>query len=274
MKIVAIGLSHNEADVIGECVRDALAWVDAFVLYDSSTDGTAEIARETGAVVLPGDPDESFDEGLRQHTLAYAAGLNPDWIVRIDPDEFYPRGVCFAGLLPQDPRAIFKAAEQSGYAALRAQVVQFWITVDDVRRGLLLEDEQVSVQKRRRWYTVGHSATVGWRHDPRLTYRMGQKENVPFSPNGVVVGAQGMEHSLLIQTHYPCRSLAQLVARVAHRKRFGASFGKYRHNLIIDEQVAGLHYWDGGAFSRAINHPALYSWYEMADQLFSERLKQ
>lgn len=129
MKIVAIGLSHNEADVVQECVQDALGWVDAFILYDNSTDGTADLAREAGAIVLPGDLNEQFDNGLRQHTLVYAAKIGADWIARIDPDEFYPRGAHFNGDAPQDPRAFLEYADKSGYQALRGQVLQFWITL-------------------------------------------------------------------------------------------------------------------------------------------------
>ena len=270
MRIVAIGLSHNEADVIRECVKDALSWVDAFVLYDNSTDGTDFIAREAGAVVLPGDVNEKFDEGLRQHALTYAAALNPDWIVRIDPDEFYPRGACFKGHLPKNPRDILEALDGMGYLSVRASVVQFWITLDDVRWGLMLEDDSVSVQKRRRWYSVGHTAIAAWRHSPRLSYTMGQRANVPFYPDGTNVGVNNV-FSDLIQTHYSCRSLAQLVQRVEHRRAYKMSFGKYLQNLIFDEKDVPLHYWDGGPFSTVRNHEALTAWFEASMAAYKER---
>lgn len=269
MKIVAIGLSHNEADVVQECVRDALAWVDAFVLYDSSTDGTADLARAAGAIVLPGDVNESFSESLRQHALGYASALAPDWIVRIDPDEFYPRGVHFAGGKPQDPRTILEGIDRKGYLAARAHVIQFWITLDDVKRGLLLEDESVSVQKRRRWYTVGHTAVVAWKHNPELVYRYASSKNIPFYPNGRDVGAVKCASPTLIQTHYTCRSLRQLVSRIEHRRQYRKAFGKYAQNLIIDE--AALHYWDGGAFLKKENHAALYRWFDQSSALYNRR---
>jgi len=271
MKIVAIGLSHNEADVVRECVKDALSWVDAFILYDNSTDGTDTLAREAGAMVLRGPVDEIFDEGLRQYALTAAAALDPDWIVRIDPDEFYPRGISVTGYRPQDPRAILENYDKTGVMATRAQVVQFWITFDDLRRGLLLEDETVSVQKRRRWYSFGHTAIVAWKHNLVLAYKYGSMKNIPFYPDGQDVGKDA-RGALLIQTHYTCRSLPQLVARVADRKKNGGSFGKYKHNLIIDETVVGLGYWnDGEPIIPYQNHDFVYKWFEISTRLYAER---
>lgn len=275
MKIVAIGLSKNEADVIQECVRDALSWVDAFVLYDSSTDDTATLARQAGAVVLEGDPGETFNEILRQYTLTYAAKLEPDWIVRIDPDEFYPRGVSFKKGKPQDPRAVLETLDAEGVLATRANVIQFWITLDDVRRGLLLEDEKASVQVRRRWYSVGHTAVVAWKHHPELAYKPGEVKNIPFYPDGRDVGqALCASAENLIQTHYTCRSLSQLVARMADRQKDQQSFGKYVENLIIDEQVAGLFYWSGGPFWDVRNHEGVYQWFKEARALYEGRMGQ
>lgn len=270
MKIVAIGLSHNEADVIRECVTDALTWVDAFVLYDSSTDGTADLARAAGALVLPGNPNEQFSEYLRQNTLKRAAVLNPDWIVRIDPDEFYPHGIGFLGWSPQDPRKRLETLIEEGYLAARAHVVQFWICNDDIKRGLLLEDETVSVQMRRKWYTVGHTAVVAWKHSPELAYRDGAVKNIPFYLDGCDVGQVRCSSPALIQTHYPCRSLRQLVARVEHRKQYKTAFGKYQHNLIIDETV-GLHHWFGGAFCTKTNHQVVYDWFDASMRMYKER---
>lgn len=272
MKIVAFGLTHNEQDVIGECVTDALTWCDEFVIYDSSIDNTPEIAAAAGAKVILGDPSESFSEQLRQNCLDFINTRWPDtdWVVRIDADEFYPRGAKIEGGILHDPRADIERAHERDDLSLRASVIEFWITLDDVRRGLLLEDEKTSVQKRRLWYTYGHSAVVAWRHKPELYYPVDSMKNVPFDDGGDIGRYAGAP--LMLQTHYPCRSLPQLLDRMGHRKRFKKSFGKYQHNLVIDETYAGLFKWDGKQPFRPINNRKfLYKWYEYSQALFKAR---
>lgn len=265
-KITAISLSYNEADVISECVKDALQWCDHFVLYDNSTDDTADIAEAAGAEVIRGPLGEPFSEHMRQNCLNYINRHIPetDWVVRVDPDEFYPRGVWFKGLPDSYPRRYIEHATDN---ALRAHVVQFWITLDDVKRGLLLEDDSISVQKRRRWYSVGHTATVAWKHDPELFYPEKGMRNTPAHPDPRKALCPGAP--MMIQTHYTCRSWPQLWNRVQHRKQFRKSFGKYVKNLIIDERH--LHYWDGGALCPKVNHGQLYKWFDEAEELFKAR---
>ena len=271
MKIIATGLSYNEADVIADCVTSALTWCDEFVLYDSSTDNTAELAEEAGAIVIGGNPHEHFSEQLRQHTLNVADELCADWIVRIDPDEFYPIGASIGKDAPIVPRDVIEIAAQQHVQSLRAHVIQFWITLDDVRRGLLLENEKTPVDLRRRWYSFGYSAVVAWQHQKGLRYATSGVANTPvFVENGVNIGSMAGSPRL-IQTHYPCRSWPQLWQRALHRRQYKKAFGKYLHNLVIDEQVAGLTHWNGGPFSPVNNHAFLYKWYEKADELFKLR---
>lgn len=273
MKIVGIGLSHNEADVIKECVTSALQWVDAFVLYDNSTDGTAEIARDAGAVVLPGYQIETFSEHLRQATLSYAKALHPDWIVRIDPDEFYPAGAGFTG--DEDKfnlRQTIEIADSLKFLSLRVPVIQFWVTLDDIRRGFLLENEEDSVIQRRHWYSVGHSAVVAWKHDPALAYPLESRKNIPFYPDGRDVGQAKLLNSHLVQLHYPFRGFTQMARRIAHRKNMPYLFGKYRENVILDEAYCGLHHWDGvSPFERRENHDWVYKWFELSRKTFEGR---
>lgn len=267
MKIVAIAMARNEADIIEEGVREALRWVDDFVIYDhGSTDDTAGLAERAGAIVLLGDSALPFDESLRQYTLDAAGELDPDWVIRIDVDEIYHH--------TPDLRQTLEHAYAAGAFCVRAWQMEFWITFDDIRRGLLLEDERVSVQKRRRWYTSGHMAMVAWRHLPELRYYPGQRQNVPLDPQRRDVSRLGPCHSTcLVQRHYNCRSLRQLLLRMRERTDH-QTFGKYRHNLIIDEQI-GLHYLrPDEAFSFVDNHFVVYKWYEKSLAAFRERMKR
>jgi hypothetical protein len=218
---------------------------------------------------MPGDPREKFSEELRQH--CYAAAVSDfDWVVRIDADEFYPLDVCVHGAQFGAPRAALEKAHAADEQAVRAEIVQFWLTLDDVRRGVVLEDPAVSVRLRRRWYSFGHTGIVAWRTTLPAAYRAGQIKNIPTYPDGSDVGKHAGPPAIL-QLHYPCRDLAQVSARCAHRRRFPKAFGKYTQNLIIDERVAGLHYWDGGCLSNMWNHDGVYRWFEVAAELWTER---
>jgi len=269
MRIVAIALAKNEADIIGESVTEALSWVDDFVIYDNgSTDGTGALAQAAGAIVLHGPGGEPFDEHLRQHTLDVAAELDPDWIVRIDVDEIYHHD--------PDPREILQQALDEDSFCVRALQLEFWLTLDDMRRGLLLEDERVSVQKRRRWYTCGHMAMVAWQHRPNLAYytvELQNHKNVPLDPDGRDVSQIGPVHGqYLVQKHYNSRSLRQVMYRMQDRIKDLCTFGKYRYNMIIDERLCSLHYLGPDEqLCFKDNHEAVYRWYGESAQWFNER---
>lgn len=272
MKIVATALARNEADVIQEGVRAALNWVDAFVIYDNgSTDGTPDLAEQAGALVMRGPQGEPFSEGLRQHMLYYLPELRPDVVMRIDVDEIYHVG---SGWRP--PREVVEEAfADLDVFSLRVVQAEFWLTLDDVRRGALIEDERVSVQKRRRWYTIGHTALVAWRYRPSLHYyseaSIQKRRNVPLDVNGRDVSQLGRVADVpLLQKHYNCRSLGQIVRRMKERTDYG-TFGKYRFNLICDEGY-GLHYLGpDDVFRMENNHECVYRWYEDGMSLYKKR---
>ncbi len=268
MKVVAIGLTKNEADVVSETVTAALQWVDEFVIYDNSTDATPSLAEQAGAIVLAGPPEEMFKEQLRQHTLVAAADLHPDWIVRIDAGEIYHHD--------PDPRQVLEEALADGAFCVRGMQMEFWLTLDDVRRGLLLEDERVSIQKRRRWYTAGHMALIAWRHRDDLAFyppEVQGRANVPLDAGGRNVAQLGPVFGQCpVQKHYNCRSLPQLLARMKDRSSDLYSFGKYRYNLIVDEKVMRLHYLGPDeVFCFKDNHEQAYQWYKQSTEMLKGR---
>jgi len=74
---------RNEADRLPACLESA-RWADEIVVMDlSSTDGSAELAREHGARVLVREP-VPIVELARNEVAAAASG---DWILALDPDE-------------------------------------------------------------------------------------------------------------------------------------------------------------------------------------------
>lgn len=95
MRLVAVAIVKNEADVIEAFVRHTLAWVDHLVILDhESTDGTREILL---ALRAEGLPLRLFTDDALGHIQEYRSNylsrlavreLSADWIVPLDADEF------------------------------------------------------------------------------------------------------------------------------------------------------------------------------------------
>ena len=85
MKLIAVILTKNEARHISDCIA-SVAWADQVLVSDSfSEDGTPELARAAGAVVV----QRVFDgwAGQRNAALDTAAELGADWVLFVDADE-------------------------------------------------------------------------------------------------------------------------------------------------------------------------------------------
>ncbi len=81
--ISACIVCRNEADRLGPCL-ESVGWVDEVVVLDlESGDGSAELARNTGARVISHAPVPVV-EAVRNEVGDAATG---DWILVIDPDE-------------------------------------------------------------------------------------------------------------------------------------------------------------------------------------------
>ncbi|MBI2517136.1 MAG: glycosyltransferase family 2 protein [Opitutae bacterium] len=95
MKLVAVSVVKNEADVIEAFVRHTQTWVDEHLVFDhDSTDGTREIL---GALQREGlrlslftdDAIGNLQQTRSNHLSRLAAEKrNADWVVLLDADEF------------------------------------------------------------------------------------------------------------------------------------------------------------------------------------------
>ncbi len=95
MRLVAVAIVKNEADIIEAFVRHALAWVDHLLVFDhESTDGTREILL---ALRAEGLPLRLFTDDALGHIQEYRSNYlsrlavrehQADWIVPLDADEF------------------------------------------------------------------------------------------------------------------------------------------------------------------------------------------
>ncbi|HYW33916.1 MAG TPA: glycosyltransferase family 2 protein [Balneolaceae bacterium] len=96
MKIHSICLVKDEADIVGDVVKDAYRWSDYIYIFDNgSTDGTTEVLKDFAGqhknIIFYKWSDEPFKETLRGE-LYHAFKQNAqkgDWWCRLDADEFY-----------------------------------------------------------------------------------------------------------------------------------------------------------------------------------------
>lgn len=93
MTVVAVSMMRDEADVAGHVVRHLYRQgVDLVVVADNlSEDGTGNLARDAGAVVLA-DDDLAYEQDRKMTTLARIAyGYGATWVLPFDADEhWYP----------------------------------------------------------------------------------------------------------------------------------------------------------------------------------------
>ena len=99
MRLIAVSVVKNEADIIEAFVRHAAAWVDLhLVLDDDSTDGTRAILLSLQAEGMPlrvfGDDIIGHIQQARSNRLTHIAAEDhsADWIIPLDADEFITGG--------------------------------------------------------------------------------------------------------------------------------------------------------------------------------------
>lgn len=278
MKIIGQMVVRNEHDIIAECVHEALRWIDTLVVLDGqSTDGTHSLLHALAAKYITKDkelfirsqpdPDEKFDNGLRVTLQELTRPfLEPgDWILSIDADEIPDECA--------DPRSAIIRADRAGANVVRSFVPQFWLTFDDIRRGALNEDETVSIQERRRWYSWGHMGTFAWKYHPDHYYPTDVSKRTPDLPGLNWKQWQRPGPVVSVCKHYCIRTVAQGLARARARLERGGrwQFGKYATTWIMDEQLAGLHYLDpeNEVWNTGENHDRLYEY--MGGKLTGDR---
>lgn len=94
MRLIAVSVVKNEADMIEAFVRHTAAWVDHHLIFDhASTDGTGDILRALQAEGLPVTLFTDAAWGHRQQqrsnrlTRIAAAEFGADWVLPLDADE-------------------------------------------------------------------------------------------------------------------------------------------------------------------------------------------
>lgn len=126
MKIFAIMLVKDEADIVKSVILDAKRWADRiFILDNGSTDGTWQVCQSLADdIVVPWKQDfRPYHNGLRAdvyNTFREEAQEGDWWCFKLDADEFYV----------DDPRA-FLAAIPRKYDLAAKKSLDYFLTNED-----------------------------------------------------------------------------------------------------------------------------------------------
>jgi glycosyltransferase involved in cell wall biosynthesis len=219
MRIFAICLTCNEADVVGACLQAARAWCDRILVYDGgSTDGTWEIVqRLADDVIVPWRSEKQvFREGLRAEVFnAFRAEARAgDWWCQLNADEFYV----------EEPRSFLSRVPKSEHIVWAVNL-QYYLTPE-----MLAEAELSGVferdRPRFRHYDAPTAERRFFRHRARLRW----------DPAHAWPRHLGINHPRLLHfQHYPLRSPAQIQQRLEVRRRHrAAGFEGWDHASALD----------------------------------------
>lgn len=263
LNIVAQIIVRNEADIAIETLAEITHWgvKTVSVLDGGSDDGTLEVIRAFAEsrpdvvidLVSRPDPGGRFADHYRNELLKMTARHRPDWVISVDADEIYDTS----------PVEAILAAEAAGAGYIWNDVPQFWLTFDDIRNGALVEDETVSIQERRRWYTWGHTGVFIWKWHDKHYYPPNAQKRTPET--------RGPEKRLYgpvrpICKHYCIRTIRQGVKRIEERKARGGIeyFDKYFYSVLLVDETIGLHrLGTNGVWNKTYNHDKIFEWFDM-----------
>ena len=128
MKIFAIMLVKNEADIVANVIKDAEKWADRiFIMDNGSTDGTWEIVQSLkNDIVVPWKQDfRPYSNGLRAdvfNEFRHEASNGDWWCFKLDADEFY-----------YDNPKEFLAKIPKKYSLVAKKSLDYVITAEDLQ---------------------------------------------------------------------------------------------------------------------------------------------
>lgn len=148
MRVVAILAAYNEERFIGGCLEHLIGQgVEAYLIDNSSTDRTAEIARQyldhglVGIETLPREGGVHRWPTILRRKEEIAAALDADWFMHMDPDEIR--------LSPNSDQTLAEAlaeVDAKGYNAVNFLEFTFVPTKESP------EHDHPDFQKTMRWY--------------------------------------------------------------------------------------------------------------------------
>lgn len=241
MRIHALCVIKNEADIVAQGLAAALAWADSiYILDNGSTDGTweriHELAREHPAIVPWRQQVEPFSDGLRARIFhAFADRANAgDWWARLDPDEFYV----------DDPRAFLARVPTTDHCVWYASL-SYYFSTEEARRyredPLQFADDVPITDKCRHYFNhwseirfVRHEAMEPW-------IKGGWPEDLTRRARSY--------HKRILCRHFPYRSPKQIELRLATRSASAVSGTVFNHEALrnwsatVDPRAIRRHRW-------------------------------
>ena len=203
MKIFAISVIKNEADIIQYSLRMAAQWADKiFVLDNGSTDGTWEKVLEVADdKIIPWKQEfKPFYEGLRGEVFNHFRSEAQDgdwWCFRLDADEFYV----------DDPREFLKGVSPR-YHFVQTQTFEFMLTPEDLTEIAFTGDAALDIPQLRYYNQHTYAEARFFRHRERLAWEPGLDR-----PRHIGIASP----TRIRVRHYQYRSPEQLQRRIATR---------------------------------------------------------
>ncbi|GGG60944.1 glycosyltransferase family 2 protein [Hymenobacter glacieicola] len=259
MKIFAISVVKNEADIIAANLLAASQWADKiFVLDNGSTDATWEIVQSLASdKIVPYKQDFSpFYDGIRAQVFnhyRWLAQAGDWWCYRLDADEIYA----------DNPRE-FLPRVPTHHHFVASETIFFNLTKEDFAGG---SAGPASVDEIRYYQPSTWSEARFFRHRPGMEWAA-----PAHAPKHM-----GVLHNRRIKIkHYQFRSLDQIKQRVAVRQQareggcegFGYSINEDVNEYLLD-RAALRRYEPGQPWQLTGPQNQLYQrWYDVALKTF------
>lgn len=232
MRIFAIMLVKNEADIVRSVILSAKEWADRiFIMDNGSTDGTWEICKSLAdEKVVPWKQDfRPYSNGLRAdvfNEFRHEAEDGDWWCFKLDADEFYP----------ESPRDFLKNTPAK-YHLVAKKSLDYVITSDDIENydftGNFEKDrEHIHYIKNSCW-----TEPRFFRYRKSLKWKFDEGSHYPET-------AGVLSPNLILVQHYQYRSPKQIQARLDLRnslttKKSGVCFRHVKetdwHELLHDK---------------------------------------
>lgn len=240
MKIIATMIVRDEDDVVGETIEQMSNYTkDIVVLDGGSVDNTIEIVRSFSYVKLVEVNSGIAWNHSGERQMLLDLSKEADWVITFDADEIYHTS----------PLIAIEAAEKEGATVVRCEIPQFCFTEIELLNGTLQsEDERITVQERRKYYSWGWSDQMIFKMQEGLTYLGGKEGRITRPPhfNSPAIKTECSVRPIL--KHYQNRSLRQYAKKMKTRRRnCGANYlrwfsGTYANPFVNEETV---NYFDG-----------------------------
>jgi len=233
---------RDEADIIEATVGHMLTQVDEVIVADNgSTDGTANLLRNMGGVIVVDDPDPGFWQSRKMSRLArYAHDRDARWVIPVDADELW---VSSKGTLKE----LLEEADPD-YGIVTAELYDHVATAVDPDLGDAIDQ----LPWRRRHCLPLPKVAV--RAHPDMVIEQGNHwARLPIPPRATLT-PQITVH------HYARRTVEQFI----HKVRVG--FAAYQATEGLPENV-GAHWRQWGHFNDDQLRELFFVWYHREDPL-------